>query len=592
MTSTAEEDAVDNAYATINRGLEDETSLKNVELKDMSESKTEEANGMHPGKVEQSNHMSSSKTDSGAPSSGSKPFLPKIFIALLIVLLIAVIALCFVLYHLDQEVDKANSQTATVQQKIKAAEKASRDLELKIKTLKAETEKLDVEKKLAIRDKKIEDVTFFADQLKMFVQMDDERFKPLKLKFKDILKFANITDKVTPADPLLAQLRKQYDDFHSIYETKWDITYDDVLRLMDESNFKKGVKELPLLRKIDALCKLFEKDYEKKWGIAFKDVIRLAKSTDLPTVPTFNLIGGGSAFASTPLVLRKIDHLYDIFKKNYNDKWHIKFPDVIKVTTDVSFAEDATDIPALKKIDEYYVVGFQDIWGDTFEEFLHLVLAMEEKEGKDLVEKMKGLTKDVKLKFLPAKFEYKEKRLTLSGYVQIKMEKRWGTIFNNEGKFADKEASMVCNYSGYSNGRYEKSKGGSDRSSLPYLVKLLRCFPDAKVVSDCQLKLVQQSLGVFYDNAVSTSKPKTEPTKIPKVSSAAPTEATAKTTSKVITEAPTKVPSKGPPATKATVPTSAPITTAPPTTAPPTEPPTTAPPPWDHKDDVSLLCVL
>merc|ERR1712168_1586790 len=65
-------------------------------------------------------------------SKFSRPILPKILIALLVILILAVIALAFVLYHLDRDISNNRLKASSISSDVKQADELIKELKKKM----------------------------------------------------------------------------------------------------------------------------------------------------------------------------------------------------------------------------------------------------------------------------------------------------------------------------------------------------------------------------------------------------------------------------------------------------------------------------
>jgi len=526
---------VDNIYTSVNLGHEDDFGTadpKNVELKDISESKPEGTNGVHSNPIK-SGQYNNNPAKPSADSPVKSPFLPKIFIALLIVLLIAVIALCFVLYHLDQQVTKTDTKVDKVDKdskkgfkelaaKISEPKKFFSELlrnftELEKRLKKIESESVGGSKKSKDQAAKLTNLTKNVSTLQQELKLDGDelskltqeiteavgnnsdlknyahqlnmkmQLKELKLNLtiKKIANLAGIEDKVSKLEPVLHKLNEQKASFETSKD-KWNdtVTYNDIMRLTSKSDFKND--KLPVVEKIGVLYTTFTSKYKVRWGITFKDIIKLTNNTDLDDV-----IIKDSRYGKEPAILLKIERLHHLFTEKYEKLWHIKFPDVFHLTNNLDFKVTDDHIPVLNQISGWYMENFIEIWGKSFESLLHQLIKLDEKTRDEYVEKLKVVAKENTLNFLPGKFEMNEnKKLSVTGYIKILVDSVWGTIYNNATlKFNRNAANVVCKHGHYASGTHNgfaTPPSSFDRKGLICRVPWLTCYGEEKNITICK----------------------------------------------------------------------------------------------------------
>lgn len=346
----------------------------------------------------------------------------------------------------------------------------------------------------------------------------------LGVSFEDLLRLVGDEDLLKRNSTLIQKLLRQKEEFEG-KKMEWGITYKDVLRLTDGDELKYQDKPLTTMLRLNHLDEEFQKKYNLFWYIQFKDVIRLTTKKDMKKI---------SPIGENPIpILVKIHDLYATFSK-YNNLWSITFQDVIDLTENLNFP-DAEQCPAILLVKSWYVPNFVDVWGRaSFSGFFNILKTNPTKRA-ELVGKVTQIVekerKERFLTFLPAKFSYDGKDLSVNGYIQIFYDGRNGTVRDRGAKetrpsFLDGNARTICSNAGYadiadgwSNGKYCDGKG-YDRSSLRCLISGLKCFgSEGETIGDCRM-----------DQIVDPKKPSPQPKPQPQLQPQSTQTATTATT--------------------------------------------------------------
>jgi len=417
MATSGDDDVIENMN-TSNEGRSSEV----IELNDVPDNKTDlkEINGGN----------SHSKLDENMASSGhvkqdseSKPLLPKIFIALLVVLLIAVIALSFVLYHLDQnvgdnedEVKKASQSTTKFKSGLKKAQteidqlqKENEDMQ---KTIIELTKKKDLSKNVTAilttqkeHGEKIaaaeQHITEAADKLTQSITSIDNKIQKHNKSIADIKKnveknsgtltehktlitevnhaLNGLKNDTTLLNGEVTDLRKNVTLLKNniLKSVTARIAVLDGLQQDNKKSIANHTKELEGLREFQYQLHLdmHYREVQDKINISYKEVLDLIGKKDIVN-------------EDSTVLTRLVKQVKEFEQVEKTLKLGITYQDVLNLT-DGDVLKGDKDLQTVKKIVMLYdmFTPYQSIWDITFKEVIRLTT---KEDIKGII--VKGLT--------------------------------------------------------------------------------------------------------------------------------------------------------------------------------------------------------